>query len=167
MGAIASQIANHLFRRRSKKISKLRVTGLCAWNSPGSGEFPAQMASNAENVSIWWRHREWQNQPVPNHNKAQPRRKTKTSYGNLCLGCRKRILRSTRSKTKSIYRQVSNIRHTKSQHLEDSRTVLRLSLPNPLKPDVKSRMKIWVTDNLLLTKVRLILEVLLYIYICN
>ena len=36
--------------------SKLRVTGLCAGNSPGTGEFPAQMASNAENVSIWWRH---------------------------------------------------------------------------------------------------------------
>ena len=44
------------FRRRSKKISKLRVTGLCAGNSPGTGEFPPQMASNAENVSIWWRH---------------------------------------------------------------------------------------------------------------
>ena len=39
------------------------------------------------------------------------------------------------------YRQVSNIRRTKSQHLKDSRTVLWLSLPNPLKPDVKSRMK--------------------------
>ena len=39
------------------------------------------------------------------------------------------------------YRQVSNISRTKSQHLKDSRTVLRLSLPNPLKPDVKSRMK--------------------------
>ena len=38
------------------------------------------------------------------------------------------------------YRQVSNIRRTKSQHLKDSRTVLWLSLPNPLKPDVKSRM---------------------------
>ena len=25
-------------------------------NSPVTGEFPAQMASNAENVSIWWRH---------------------------------------------------------------------------------------------------------------
>ena len=45
-----------LFRRRSKKTSKLRVTGLCVGNSPGTGEFPAQMASNAENVSIWWRH---------------------------------------------------------------------------------------------------------------
>ena len=36
------------------------------------------------------------------------------------------------------YRQVSNIRRTKSQHLNDSRGVLRLSLPNSLKPDVKS-----------------------------
>ena len=43
-------------RCRSKKTSKLHVTGLCAWNSPVTGEFPAQMASNAENVSIWWRH---------------------------------------------------------------------------------------------------------------
>ena len=45
-----------LFRRRSKKTSKLRVIGLCAVNSPVTGEFPAQMASNTENVSIWWRH---------------------------------------------------------------------------------------------------------------
>ena len=42
--------------RRSKKTSKLRVTGLCVGNSPVTGEFPAQMASYAENVSIWWRH---------------------------------------------------------------------------------------------------------------
>ena len=49
-------LLNCLFRRRSKKTSKLHVTGLCVGNSPGSGEFPAQMASNAENVSIWWRH---------------------------------------------------------------------------------------------------------------
>ena len=47
---------NHLFGRRSKKTSKLRVTGLCAGNSAVTGEFPAQMASNVENVSIWWRH---------------------------------------------------------------------------------------------------------------
>ena len=45
-----------LFRRRSKKTSKLRVTGLCVGNSPVTGEFPAQMASYSENVSIWWRH---------------------------------------------------------------------------------------------------------------
>ena len=51
-------LLNRWFRRRSKKTSKLCVTGLCARNSPGTGEFPAHMASNAENVSIWWRHHE-------------------------------------------------------------------------------------------------------------
>ena len=49
-------LLNRLSSRRSKKTSKLRVTGLCVGNSPGTGEFPAQMASYAENVSIWWRH---------------------------------------------------------------------------------------------------------------
>ena len=49
---------NHLFRHKSKKISTLRVTGLCEGNSPLTGEFPAQRASNAENVSIRWRHHE-------------------------------------------------------------------------------------------------------------
>ena len=49
-------LLNHLFRRKSKNTSKLRVTGLCEGNSPVTGEFPAQMASNAENVSIRWRH---------------------------------------------------------------------------------------------------------------
>ena len=43
-------------RRRSKKTSKLRVTGLCAGNSPVTGEFPAQRASNAENFRIWRRY---------------------------------------------------------------------------------------------------------------
>ena len=49
-------LLNRLFRRRSKKTSKIRVTGLCAGNSPVTGECPAQMASNAENASIWWSH---------------------------------------------------------------------------------------------------------------
>ena len=53
-------LLNRLFRRRSKETSKLRVTGLCEGNSPGTGEFPAQRASNAENVSIWWRHHDSQ-----------------------------------------------------------------------------------------------------------
>ena len=49
-------LPNRLFRRRSKKTSKLRVTGLCVGNSSVTGEFPAQMVSNAENISIWCRH---------------------------------------------------------------------------------------------------------------
>ena len=45
-------LLNRLFGRRSEKTSKLRVTGLCAGNSPVTGEFPAQMASNAENGDV-------------------------------------------------------------------------------------------------------------------
>ena len=60
MGAMASQITSltivysNIFRRRSRKrqcsasLPFVRVTG----------EFPAEMASNAKNVSIWWRHHE-------------------------------------------------------------------------------------------------------------
>ena len=51
-------LLSHLFRRRLKKTSKLRVTGYCERNSPATGEFPAQSASNADNVSIWWRYHE-------------------------------------------------------------------------------------------------------------
>ena len=49
-------LLSRLFRPRSKKTSKPRVTGLCEGNSPVTGEFPTQRASNAEHVSIWWRH---------------------------------------------------------------------------------------------------------------
>ena len=62
MSAMTSQIAGVLIvysavcSSRSKKTTKLRVTGICVGNSPVTGEFPAQMASSAENVSIWWRH---------------------------------------------------------------------------------------------------------------
>ena len=37
-------LLNRLFRHKSKKTSKLRVTGLFAGNSPVTGEFPAQRA---------------------------------------------------------------------------------------------------------------------------
>ena len=49
-------LLNHLFRRRSKKISKLCITGLCEGNSLVTSEFPTQRASNAENISIWRCH---------------------------------------------------------------------------------------------------------------
>ena len=52
-------LLSRFFGRRSKKISKLHATGLsclCEGNSPVTGEFPTQRASNAENDSIWWRH---------------------------------------------------------------------------------------------------------------
>ena len=47
-------LLNRLLRRRSKKSSRLRVTGLCVANSHATGEFPAQKVSNAENAG--WRH---------------------------------------------------------------------------------------------------------------
>ena len=65
MVAMASQITSltivystvHSGADQRKKL-KLRVTGLCVGNPPLTAEFPAQMDSNAENVSIWWRHHE-------------------------------------------------------------------------------------------------------------
>ena len=50
--------------KKKPKTSKLHVTGLCEGNSPVTGEFPAQRASNAENASIWWCHHVlWKNEP--------------------------------------------------------------------------------------------------------
>ena len=79
------------------------------------------------------------------------------------------------------YRQDSNIRRTKSQHLKDSRNVLRLSLPNFLEArcqvenedvvgaaptgDAPTTSE-WSTI-LLPTKVRLILEVLRWYIECR
>ena len=60
MGAMASQITSltsvYSFvysGADQSKHKKIRVTGLCV-----GIEFSAQMAGNAENVSIWWRHHE-------------------------------------------------------------------------------------------------------------
>ena len=87
-------LLNCLFRPRSKKTSKLRVTGLCAGSSPGTGEFPAKMASNAENVSIWWR------QHVPSLGLFCPSlNDIYSSTGLFLTGL-------------EVYHQVSNIRRT-------------------------------------------------------
>ena len=58
MASPITSITTVYSRHRSKKTSKLRVTGLCEGNSLFISEFPAQRASNAENVSILWRHHE-------------------------------------------------------------------------------------------------------------
>ena len=50
-------LSNCWFGVRTKETSKLRVTGLCVGNTRATGEFLKQKASNAENVSVWWRHR--------------------------------------------------------------------------------------------------------------
>ena len=62
MSVIASQITGVYIDYSTvcsgaEKTSKVRVTGLCAGNSSMTGEFLAQRTSNAENISIWWRHR--------------------------------------------------------------------------------------------------------------
>ena len=85
-------LLNRLFRRKSKKTSKLRVTGLCAGNSPGTGEFPAQMASYAENVSIWWRHHELEMSKPKSRGFETSRAPSKTSLHSVKRGLRSFLL---------------------------------------------------------------------------
>ena len=71
MGTMASQITSltivysSVYSGADQRHQQLRVTGLCAGNSPVTSEFPAQMASNAENVSIAWRHHETRPKHLP------------------------------------------------------------------------------------------------------
>ena len=60
-------VSNHqphdcLLKRLLKAQIKENIKAPRHWplwgNSPVTGEFSAQRASNAENVSIWWRHHE-------------------------------------------------------------------------------------------------------------
>ena len=66
MGAMASQITSLTIvystvysgadqRKHQSSASLAFVTGI---HRARTGEFLAQMASNAENASIWWRHHE-------------------------------------------------------------------------------------------------------------
>ena len=65
MGAMASQITSltivysivysGAYQRKYQSSTSLAFVGGI---QRGPGEFPAQMASNAENVSFWWRHHE-------------------------------------------------------------------------------------------------------------
>ena len=78
-------LVKRLFRRRSKKTAKLRVISLCEGNSSVTGGFTAQRASNAEDVSIWWRHHiNWL-----------------LKKSRIRLGARQKILTSTQSTTKN------------------------------------------------------------------
>ena len=54
-----SQLFTQPFFRAQIKVNikAPRHWPLCGL-SPGTGEFPAQMASNMENISFWWRHHE-------------------------------------------------------------------------------------------------------------
>ena len=48
---VYSTIYSAADQRKRQSSASLAFAG----NSSGTGEFPTQMASNAENVSIWWR----------------------------------------------------------------------------------------------------------------
>ena len=64
MGEIASQITSltivysnvYSGTDERKHQSSALLAFVRELNKPGTGEFPAQMASYAENASIWWRH---------------------------------------------------------------------------------------------------------------
>ena len=76
-------LLDRLFRLRSKKTSKLCATGLCAVNSPVTGEFPAPMASNVENVSIWWCHHDlWGNVSNSNTRNISKTARTMVEYSH-------------------------------------------------------------------------------------
>ena len=51
---------SRLFKAQIKHQRPTNIKAPCHWplwvEFTGTGEFPAQRASNAENVSIWWRH---------------------------------------------------------------------------------------------------------------
>ena len=80
-------LQHRLFKYKSKKTSKHRVTGLYTGNSPVNGEFPARRASNAENVSIWWRHHakcQWSNpEELGSHETRVPSQHRKTIFSGI------------------------------------------------------------------------------------
>ena len=55
------RLPNRLLSPRSKKTSKIRVSGLCEGHPPMTGKSPTQRASNAEYSSIRWSHHSLQN----------------------------------------------------------------------------------------------------------
>ena len=117
MGAMASQITSLKIvystaysRHRSKKTSKLHVTGLCVGTSQVTGESSTQMASNAENVSIWWHHpvgrrvsyisSRWVRGEALQQHQSQEH---KTIRNDWQLDCLFNLLKLTRRKTSRLH----------------------------------------------------------------
>ena len=72
MGTMASQITSltsvyaTVYSGTDQRKHQSSVSlAFCEGNSLVIGEFPAPRASNAENVSIWWRHYEWLHYDIP------------------------------------------------------------------------------------------------------
>ena len=63
MGAIASQITSltivYSIVIQTQLKENMKAPRQLPFCGEFTGEFPAQMASYAENVSIWWRHHDW------------------------------------------------------------------------------------------------------------
>ena len=62
MSAVASQITSltivysTVYSGADQRKHQSPASLAFVWVLPVTGEFPAQRASNTENVSIWWRH---------------------------------------------------------------------------------------------------------------
>ena len=133
------------------------LLAICAGNSPVSGGFTAQrlftrsfdvffdLCLNKRLRKQWWGWLfETLSLPLWRHCNAPGSISTNDDY------CPRRHMVSLSELDKSIlgmwcnqlwdkkkYRKISNMRLTKSPNLNDSRLVLKLSLPNLLKPGVK------------------------------
>ena len=80
-------LPNRSFGCRSHKTPKLRLTDLCEGNSPVTDEFPAQKSSNAENVSILWRHHGYTGSYVWTYQKPDTHRQKKQIAFSMVLIC--------------------------------------------------------------------------------
>ena len=166
---------------------KLHITNLCEDDPFVIGGFPSFRANNVESISMWWHHHvSYCSTCIYLDRLTEWCTSWCDSSCNICHhgdGWKWKTwhkirhdvyLRSNRAVWSQKGTIKSDIRRTKSQHFKDSRTVLRLPLQNPLKPDVKvknedvvgaaptgdvSTTSEWSTM-LLPTKVRLILEFL-------
>ena len=101
-------------------------------------------ASNAENVSIWWRHHVKIHQNTLNPDLSRLGDFTRSDDRDVCQSLCEWDMSSRLLRIRqwiSNHRKSSNISRTKSPNLNVSRLVLQLSLPNPMKTGVKSRMK--------------------------
>ena len=133
---------------------------ICAGNSPVPGEFPTQrpvtrsfdvffdLRPNKQRLSTqswgWllktlshplWRHRNDFGGDLSLENKCV--------IDSLLIAMQLRLMLSEKWEPGKFrkYRKISYMRRTKIQNLYESRLVWQLFLPNPLKPGVKSKMK--------------------------
>ena len=70
---VCSTVCSGADQRKHRSSASLT---LCEGNSPVTGEFPSQRASDAENIFIWWRHHETHTE----HKIHTHRQVAKTSY---------------------------------------------------------------------------------------